>query len=467
MFERQNMTRLLLVIDFMALITSFIIGQSVRLNDFNGSLSLWWQDEGQFRMSGLLVTFIGILFNFGFFYQHFSQRKPFWDELREVLGGLLILMAVDAAFFFFNKTYFSRLSFVVQWFVLISFLPVLRTVFKLWWIKQGKWQIPVRLIGSGVNAYEAWLALRSESLMGYKLAEVVLTLDSIRPVWASVPLLTWNEGLHPNNKMQIVVALEAEQQNELGEVVRRLSGVCHDMIIVPPTRGLPLWGMKPLHAFSHEVLLLRAQNNLMRVSARILKRTFDIVVSFCLLLLLFPLFLWLIIKVRRSEGPAFFMDKRLGRDDTVFYCFKFRSMVVNAAEVMDALLSSDPAAKAEYERNCKLRYDPRITQIGHFLRRTSLDELPQLWNVLRGEMSLVGPRPMLLGEKQKYGDNLSYYLQVRPGMTGLWQVSGRSDLDFETRVALDAWYVRNWSLWNDLVILIKTVRVVLQKEGAY
>jgi lipopolysaccharide/colanic/teichoic acid biosynthesis glycosyltransferase len=142
-------------------------------------------------------------------------------------------------------------------------------------------------------------------------------------------------------------------------------------------------------------------------------------------------------------------------------------MVKNSAEVLAQLLRDDPVALEQWEREFKLKDDPRITPIGHFLRRTSLDELPQLWNVLRGDMSLVGPRPVVEAELEKYGDDVDYYLHVKPGMTGLWQVSGRNDVDYETRIALDAWYVRNWSLWNDLVILIKTVRVVLQKEGAY
>ena len=455
--------------DLCALFLAFTVGQLPRFAEFNWSITVWWQLEGQFRIFGCIIILIGLLFAFGFFYEHYSKRKPFWDELREVLGVLLLLMVIDAAFFFVNKVYFSRLAFALQWLVLIPLLPTLRTLFKLYALKKGFWQIPVRLIGSGNNAKEAWLALKSEGLMGYQLVEVALSPQHkhTNDDWITVPKLLWQEGLNATQDKQIVVALEIEQQVEMEEVVRKLSRFCPNLIIVPPTRGLPLWGMEPLHSFSHEVLLLRSRNNLQNNFAQFLKRSFDIVFSIILLVLLSPLFAYLIFKVRGSEGPAFFKDKRLGRDGTVFYCFKFRSMVVNAAEVMDALLSSDPAAKAEYERNCKLKHDPRITQIGHFLRRSSLDELPQLWNVLRGDMSLVGPRPMLLGERQKYGDNLSYYLQVRPGMTGLWQVSGRSDLDFETRVALDAWYVRNWSFWNDLVILIKTVKVVLQKDGAY
>jgi lipopolysaccharide/colanic/teichoic acid biosynthesis glycosyltransferase len=135
--------------------------------------------------------------------------------------------------------------------------------------------------------------------------------------------------------------------------------------------------------------------------------------------------------------------------------------------VLEALLARDPQARSEWERDFKLKNDPRITQIGAFLRATSLDELPQLWNVLKGEMSLVGPRPIIEEELERYGDQVGYYLEAPPGMTGLWQISGRNDTGYEDRVALDSWYARNWSLWYDLVILMKTIKVVLARKGAY
>jgi lipopolysaccharide/colanic/teichoic acid biosynthesis glycosyltransferase len=142
-------------------------------------------------------------------------------------------------------------------------------------------------------------------------------------------------------------------------------------------------------------------------------------------------------------------------------------MVINSKEVLEQLLANNPEARAEWDETFKLKNDPRITRIGHLLRKTSMDELPQLFNVLKGEMSLVGPRPIINAELERYSDEVDYYLLSKPGMTGLWQVSGRSDVDYETRVYLDAWYVKNWSMWNDIAILFKTVSVVLRKDGAY
>jgi len=142
-------------------------------------------------------------------------------------------------------------------------------------------------------------------------------------------------------------------------------------------------------------------------------------------------------------------------------------MSVDAEKQLRTLLASDPAVREEWEREFKLRNDPRVTRIGRFLRRTSLDELPQLFNVIRGEMSLVGPRPVIQAELVRYGDDVDYFLMVRPGMTGLWQVSGRNDLDYDTRVYLDTWYVKNWSMWYDIAILFSTIKVVVHGKGSY
>lgn len=173
---------------------------------------------------------------------------------------------------------------------------------------------------------------------------------------------------------------------------------------------------------------------------------------------------WLI--WRKDGRPIFFGHYRVGRDGQMFKCWKFRSMVINSAEMLAELLKNDPAAKAEWDRDQKLTNDPRVTPVGAFLRKTSLDELPQLWNVLKGEMRLVGPRPITLGELDRYGEARWHYLNAMPGMTGLWQVSGRSDTTYEERVELDRDYVEQRSLWSDAVILLKTIAVVLGKGGA-
>ncbi len=165
-------------------------------------------------------------------------------------------------------------------------------------------------------------------------------------------------------------------------------------------------------------------------------------------------------------GPALYAHRRIGAGGREFMCLKFRSMITDGDAVLRRLLETDPKAAAEWSETRKLRRDPRITWIGRILRTTSLDELPQLLNVLRLEMSLVGPRPIVRGEIERYADEIAFYYETRPGITGLWQVSGRSDTSYVQRVHLDTWYVKNWTLWHDLAILAKTIPAVLKRQGA-
>ncbi len=201
----------------------------------------------------------------------------------------------------------------------------------------------------------------------------------------------------------------------------------------------------------------------------VLKRVFDLVS----VLALFALFGWLMlliaVLVRLSGGKkVIYGHTRVGRDGKLFQCLKFRSMVLNSDEVLRDLLETDPDARAQWERDFKLKDDPRITRIGRFIRKTSLDELPQLWNVLKGEMSMVGPRPVVQAElEQYYGDAKPHYLSVPPGLTGLWQVSGRNDLDYAQRVELDKAYVENSNVFYDLTIMARTFRVMVDRHGAY
>ena len=199
------------------------------------------------------------------------------------------------------------------------------------------------------------------------------------------------------------------------------------------------------------------------------KRALDVLGAIVLAVVFSPLILAVVILalIRREPGSVMYKHRRIGQDGHAFECLKFRTMVPNADRVLRELLERDPAIKAEWVRDHKLRCDPRVTRLGRFLRRTSLDELPQLWNVVRGEMSLVGPRPVVREELLRYGRNARAYLSAKPGITGLWQVKGRNDTDYRRRVVLDTYYVRNRNLLLDLYILFKTTRVVLGGSGAY
>jgi Undecaprenyl-phosphate galactose phosphotransferase WbaP len=198
------------------------------------------------------------------------------------------------------------------------------------------------------------------------------------------------------------------------------------------------------------------------------KRVLDLAIAAPLALFLAPLLLLVAALIKlRDGGPALFVQSRVGLNGETFRCLKFRTMVTDSAAVLERLLANDPVARAEWDADQKLRCDPRVTAVGRFLRKTSLDELPQLLNILKGEMSIVGPRPIVPAEIVRYGAHFNDYCAVKPGVTGLWQVSGRNDTTYAERVALDVAYVRNWSIWLDLSIILRTVPAVLFSKGAY
>jgi len=202
---------------------------------------------------------------------------------------------------------------------------------------------------------------------------------------------------------------------------------------------------------------------------RAAKRLFDLTSIVVILVLFWWVILGVMIAVRLTTGsPIIYGHKRVGRDGREFMCYKFRSMVPNADEVLAQLLASDASAREEWNRYFKLKNDPRVTRVGQFIRKTSFDEFPQLWNVLRNEMSIVGPRPVVRKElDQYYFGAKRHYQSVKPGLTGLWQVSGRNDMDYAERVALDRRYVDSWGLWSDFMIVMRTVGVIFGKRGAY
>ncbi|MDZ8185855.1 MAG: sugar transferase [Nostoc sp. ChiSLP02] len=200
------------------------------------------------------------------------------------------------------------------------------------------------------------------------------------------------------------------------------------------------------------------------------KRLFDIVFSLSVLILFFPVYLILALLIAlSSEGPIFYVQERVGKNYKPFNCIKFRTMVSNADEILVQMMETSPQLRQEFESSFKLKQDPRITKIGKFLRITSLDEFPQFWNVLKGDMSVVGPRPLVAEELPKYGYHIDEILTIRPGITGLWQVSGRNDIPYPRRVQIDLYYVKCRNLWLDLWIILKTVDVVIlpKNNGAY
>ena len=212
---------------------------------------------------------------------------------------------------------------------------------------------------------------------------------------------------------------------------------------------------------------MEIKHNLLDPWARAIKYVLDLSATVVGGLLISPLLIAITIAIKLdSPGPAFYAHRRVGIGGNHFRCWKFRTMHADAEQLLNEFLQGKPDLQAEWEQNFKLRDDPRVTRVGRFLRKTSLDELPQLWNVLRGEMSLVGPRPIVEAEISRYGTVYEMYQRIKPGISGFWQVSGRSDTSYAERVKLDAYYVHNWSIWLDLVILVRTVGCVMLGRGA-
>ncbi len=210
--------------------------------------------------------------------------------------------------------------------------------------------------------------------------------------------------------------------------------------------------------------------SLARLDKEFAKRMFDVVFSLLVLVFFSPVYLLLgFLIALSSPGPIFYIQERVGKNYKTFNCIKFRTMVVNADEMLLELMETSPGLRQEFEDNFKLKQDPRITKIGQFLRLTSLDEFPQFWNVLKGDMSVVGPRPLVSEELPRYGRHIDKVLTIKPGITGLWQVSGRNDIPYNRRVQIDLYYANAYNMWLDLWVLLKTIGVVIvpKNNGAY
>jgi Undecaprenyl-phosphate galactose phosphotransferase WbaP len=468
---------LLLGVDVLMLALAAVVALVIAVQNAGApGVSEWLATQNNQRyFVWLAVAGLGLLLFLGRF-QHYTDRKPFWTELKEVITTVLWLAMIDIALLSITRWNASRLWWLLVWLLALALIPLGRVLLRKALTRAGLWQRPTLLIGNGANAAEAIQAMASEPQMGF---EVIGCVDAAH-IWrhnlndeaalARSPdkSLAHLHRLRSHAGLQVVIALEYEETELREQWLRQLARwKVQDVCVIPAMRGIPLFGTDISSFFSHEIALLRLRNNLRRWPARLTKRLFDLVVALLLLVALSPLLAWLALQIRRDGGPAVFAHRRVGLNGRTFRCLKVRSMVVNADQRLTELLASDPALRAEWARDHKLKNDPRLNHVGDFLRRTSLDELPQLLNVLRGEMSLVGPRPVVTEELEKYSDDTDYYLMVRPGITGLWQVSGRNDVGYEKRVYLDTWYVKNWSLWYDIAILFKTVRVVWRREGAY
>lgn len=359
--------------------------------------------------------------------------------------------------------------------IAVCLAPLMRILSRSVCSRYAWWGQPAVIIGSQESAYRLMKLLSARPASG--LRPLGMIDDAARPHSVASPRAGFIGTLADVRRLadqhNIFWAIIAPDPSHSGETARLLrdSLPIPNVVMIPEIDGFPsLWSD---HREFNGVMGIHHREHLLNAWSNLLKRIFDIsgVVLGTLVLspLLIPLFLlaWASVKMY-SPGPVFYGQDRVGKDGRPFRAWKFRTMVVDADEALAHYLRNHPEMQPEWDSKQKLRNDPRIIPgISSFLRLTSLDELPQLWNVLIGEMSLVGPRPFMLDQLELYGEPFALYRQVRPGMTGLWQISGRNHMTFQQRAELDVYYIRNWSWWLDLFILGRTVKTVILREGAF
>lgn len=393
-------------------------------------------------------------------------------ELRRQTYATLGTLAVSATFAVMLQAgdTISRSVLGVGFLALLLIAPFTRQFTKWSLMRLGLWGKPVVVFSSGEPGDRVAALLSREWGLGYN------------------PLAVF--GSHPGQSRRQYEATPDEQSLENATLLARRFGVDTVIFAMPHTRREHLARLVHWASFDFRhvtvvpnldgvanagvvardlagVFGVEIRYNLLDPWVLRVKRALDLLATAAGGIFILPLLLVLCMLVRlESGGPVFYADKRMGRNGKPFSCLKFRTMIPDAEDALRTILEKNPELRAEYARYHKLREDPRITRIGRFLRKTSLDELPQLWNVLRGEMSLVGPRPYLPRESEDIGITQSDILRVYPGMTGPWQVSGRSNTSFEERVRTDAHYVRDWSVWLDLVLLARTVKTLVSDRSA-
>ena len=395
------------------------------------------------------------------------------EELRRQTYAVLAPLAITATFAlaFQIGDLLSRLLLGSGFLGLLFLAPLLRYFVKWGMMRAGVWGKPVVILGADQTGARVVRVLQREWSLG--LRPFAVFDDNLAPVGGvleGVPYGgTLNDAMALPRKQEVdtaIFAIPRAHRNHLARFVRQASLSFRYLIVIP---NLPGFATSAIVARDLSgVLGVEIKHNLLNPWSQRIKRVLDLFGVVVGGILISPLLLTVIVLIKLSSpGSAFYSQQRVGSGGQHFRCWKFRTMHADAEGSLTNLLQSDTELRSEWERVQKLRDDPRASHVGRFLRRTSLDELPQLWNVLRGEMSLVGPRPIVDEEVLRYGEAYELYQRVTPGITGLWQVSGRNDIGYEERVSLDVYYVRNWSMWLDFVILARTVGSVLSNRGAF
>jgi Undecaprenyl-phosphate galactose phosphotransferase WbaP len=390
------------------------------------------------------------------------------DELKNITlanGGVFFVVVV----FLLPKhsPQFIGLSLLAAWLSISIAIPIVRSLVRQIGSQYEWWGYPVVVFGTGKTMRSVLHKLRNHPEIGLRPVAVVddEVGGSAAYSVALCPSVYVDQMISFGVRHALIVAPELPQAQFL-EIIRRQGEVFPYLIIIPDIGGICNVSSRARDVLG--VLTVQVRNNLLHRGSQIAKRLIDLAMCVLSSVVLLPFIALISILIAlESKGPILYSQRRVGHNGRSFYIWKFRTMVNDASAVLQRYLDNSPELREEWAKNHKLRNDPRVTRIGALLRKTSLDELPQFWNVLRGDMSLVGPRPIVDDEIAKYKESYWVYAKVNPGLTGLWQVSGRNLTTYTERVAYDSYYVQNWSVWLDIYLLAKTVVVVLTGYGAF
>ncbi len=477
--NRLGFVGALLCIDLFAYTLAFVLAVNARI--FLGhTFSLIPEFSGDAMRFGDLY-FMPALFVLVFAYEGlYHKRLPYIDELRDI-GKAIVMLTV----FLFALISVGKLAHIVSRMTILLMAPIslvliatLRYWGKITLHRLGLGTQNLLIIGESAASAKIKSELLAEKTLGYRFTGYIPLNAKDTPRSKSGDADTLNrigdlrdlpKVLKENFVSCVLIAAPSLTREKTSALADKVHRYVQHVLLIPEMRSGALLNSELYHLFVNQLFLIKMRNSLQERPARFTKMAFDYIVVLLSLPAILPILSVIAVLIRfTSPGPALFSQIRTGKNGKQIRVYKFRSMYADADQRLQELLVSNATARAEWKKTLKLKSDPRVTKLGAFLRKTSLDELPQLINVLMGDMSLVGPRPVPERElHEKYGERSDFYQLVRPGMTGLWQISGRSDVSYEQRVDMDTWYVFNWSLYIDFVILYKTIGVVLKRRGAY
>lgn len=404
-----------------------------------------------------------------FFVEHTKVNERFiffWETMQRTFYAVLYseIFCIIAPYVFKSSNYLSR-SYILIFFVM-SFLSLY--LFRQLLIKTcNRFNIlktPVIFVGNGKATEDIIYFTNHNNCFGIKIADIVDEIEDIDQLRNNII-----SRIKQLKIKTVIIAIPNLEKHKLLNLVEDIQPLVRNLMFVPNTIGIPVINLEVKRLYESNMILLGIRNNLAKKTNRRIKRIFDIVFSLLVMIIVVPvsLVVMLCILIESPGAAPIFKHYRVGKGGKLFPCYKFRSMIPNAQEELQEYLKSNLEAQKEWNKYFKLKNDPRITKVGKFIRKTSIDELPQFINVLKGEMSWVGPRPIIQDEIHYYNKYIKDYCSVLPGITGMWQVSGRSDTGYTDRVSLDIWYVRNWSIWIDIALICKTIKAVFCGKGAY